>query len=118
MHERTGARDRGSGTIWVVASMALIWFTAGTLVLAGAARIARHRARSAADLSALAGASRVLIAPETACRHARDLAVANHASITRCQVRGTVVVVRVEVPLRLPWFGDHHATAEARAGPR
>ncbi|MGW4638272.1 Rv3654c family TadE-like protein [Sphaerisporangium sp. NPDC004334] len=110
--------DRGAGTVWVVALMTLIWFTAGALMLVGVARTARHHAQSAADLSALAAARQAMASPETACRHARDLASANDASITKCRVEGAVVVVRVEVPLRLPWIGDRHASAEARAGPR
>ncbi|WP_308201483.1 Rv3654c family TadE-like protein [Sphaerisporangium perillae] len=113
-----GERERGAGTVWVVAVMALIWFMAVALLLMGTARIARHRAEAAADLSALAGATQALAAPETACRRARDLAAANHASMTRCVVREGVVDVRVKVRLVLPWLGERSTFADSRAGPR
>jgi secretion/DNA translocation related TadE-like protein len=98
--------------------MALIWTVAAMLLLVGSARTARHRAQSAADLSALAGAAQALAAPQQACQRARDLAAANHASITRCSVRAGVVNVRVAVRLAIPWLGEHFAVAESRAGPR
>ncbi|GGK98776.1 hypothetical protein Sme01_59940 [Sphaerisporangium melleum] len=98
--------------------MAVIWFIAAALLVVGAGRIARHRAQSAADLSALAGAARAIAAPETACRSAREAAKANRASVSRCVVGDGVVFVRVKVALTLPWTGDLSAVADARAGPR
>ena len=116
--DRDRGRDRGSGTVWVLAMMTLISFMTAASLLVGTARIARHRAEAAADLSALAGATQALAAPETACRRARDLAAANHASMTRCVVRGGAVDVRVKVRLVFPWFGEHSTFADSRAGPR
>ncbi|WP_372455576.1 Rv3654c family TadE-like protein [Sphaerisporangium fuscum] len=110
--------DRGSGTVWVLAGVVLIWFLAGTVLFVGSARVARHRAQSAADLSALAGAAHALAAPERACLRARDLAGANHASLVRCVVRDGVVDVRVSVRLSLPGLGPRFALADSRAGPR
>ncbi|MEV7966513.1 Rv3654c family TadE-like protein [Sphaerisporangium sp. NPDC088356] len=112
------AGERGAAAVWVLAFMVLIWFLAATLLWVGSARIARHRAQSAADLSALAAAVQALAAPERACRRARDLAEENHASITRCVIRAGVVDVRVVVRLVLPGLGERSAVAESRAGPR
>ncbi|MEU8268782.1 Rv3654c family TadE-like protein [Sphaerisporangium sp. NPDC049002] len=110
--------ERGAAAVWVVGLMVLIWFLAATVLFVGAARIARHRAQSAADLSALAAAVQALAAPEKACGRARALAETNHASITRCVVRAGVVDVRVAVRLVLPGLGERPAVAESRAGPR
>ncbi|WP_425566845.1 Rv3654c family TadE-like protein [Sphaerisporangium flaviroseum] len=98
--------------------MGLIWFLAITLLFAGSARVARHRAQSAADLSALAAAALAFAAPEKACRRAHDLAEANHASLTSCEVHEGVVDVRVTVHWALPGLGRRSALAKARAGPR
>ncbi|WP_262847510.1 Rv3654c family TadE-like protein [Sphaerisporangium corydalis] len=113
-----GGSDRGSATIWVLVVMAMVWFLVVALLFVGSARIARHRAQSAADLSALAGAVRAFAAPEEACPRARALAEANRVSLTRCAVRAGVVDVRVAVRIVLPWLGEQSATADARAGPR
>ncbi|MDH2426731.1 Rv3654c family TadE-like protein [Sphaerisporangium sp. TRM90804] len=117
--EESRGGDRGAGTVWVLALMGLVWVSAVALVLVGSARVARHRAQSAADLSALAAAVHALAAPEKACGHARRLATANHASLRRCVVRAGVVDVKVAARFVLPGLdGPLEAEAEARAGPR
>ncbi|MEU9887280.1 Rv3654c family TadE-like protein [Sphaerisporangium sp. NPDC051011] len=115
---RRVAGDRGSATVWVVGAMALVWLLAGVLLMAGVTRVGRHRAQSAADLSALAGASQALAAPARACRLARDIAHANGATVSRCAVDAGVVDVSVVVPLTIPWAGRRSIVATSRAGPR
>ncbi|MFC6079529.1 Rv3654c family TadE-like protein [Sphaerisporangium aureirubrum] len=109
--------ERGSATIWLICVMALVWLVAGGLVASGMVRVARHRAQSAADLSALAGAVHALAAPAQACHRARTLATANHATLTRCTVRTGVIQVQVAVQLPIPLLGLRTMTAHARAGP-
>ncbi|WP_406319297.1 flp pilus-assembly TadE/G-like family protein [Streptosporangium sp. NBC_01639] len=113
-----GGRDRGAATVWAVALIALIFVVAGAVVSAGVARVARHRAQSAADLSALAAARLALAAPERGCAVAASLAEGNGARIIRCSVHGDgVAQVQVAVWLSLPLVGARRITADARAGP-
>lgn len=112
-----GKGDKGSATVWTVTVMALLWFVAVVVVQVGVARVARHQAQSAADLSALAGAARARSAPEAACRRAADTARANHARLLHCALSGPVTEVMVAVPFTLPVLGEQTAQARARAGP-
>ncbi|MBM7807180.1 secretion/DNA translocation related TadE-like protein [Geodermatophilus bullaregiensis] len=87
-------------------------------VLVGAAVVARHRAGSAADLAALAAASRAVVGDPAACATAGEVAQANGAALTTCAVGdGAVVDVTVEVGVRLGPLGTRRATGTARAGP-
>ena len=53
---RVVADERGSATVWVLALSGVLAAVGVAGVLIGAAVVARHRATSAADLSALAAA--------------------------------------------------------------
>ncbi|MDP9903778.1 Rv3654c family TadE-like protein [Arthrobacter bambusae] len=108
--------ENGSGTILAVAlGLVVMACLAAALTLAQAMAMA-HRAASAADLAALAGADAArglttgdpcLLASETAAQHG--------ASLTACTVGvGGIVEVRTE-PDRGAVFGT--ATGRARAGP-
>lgn len=103
-----GDRERGSATVWLL-GLALLPLTMSGLSAGEAfARIARHRAESAADLAALAAAG------PTGCLAARLTANASDAVLVSCAPRsdGTVIVtVRVHAGL----FGT--VDASARAGP-
>ena len=115
-----GKRWRGAGvaTIWAVGLMALVFVVAAAIVLAGTARVARHRVRSAADLSALAAARLALADPERGCAEAFSLAVGNGARLVRCSTDGYGIAdVQVVLRLSLPVLGDRKITAAARAGP-
>lgn len=82
----------------------------------GAAVIARHRAQSAADLAALAGAAQLSAGPARACARADRIArsMDTHAE---CLVEGLDVVVTVTARAGgLRWSAP--ATAVARAGPQ
>ncbi|BCJ43911.1 hypothetical protein GCM10010168_67140 [Actinoplanes ianthinogenes] len=108
------AADRGAASIFVLAvGLALILAgLAGAMV--ASARLARHTARNAADLAALAAAGRTIEGAGPACAAAGRYAAANGARVTSCEVTGLEVVVRTEVTVRsLPVT----ATAAARAGP-
>lgn len=113
----TQRRDRGSATVLAVGLVgALASLGVAAVVLAGAV-IASHRARSAADLAALAGASRVLRGEpaEQACMVATAVARDNEARLLRCEAEGSSLRVVVAVRPAIPGLGS--ATARARAGP-
>lgn len=80
----------------------------------GAARIARHQARLAADFGALAGGVHAIEGQTAACAVARRYVEANSAALTHCTVTGLEIVVGASVPLG---FFPASAEAAARAGP-
>lgn len=97
----------------------LVGLTAGAAGY-GAAVIARHRAQSAADLSALAAAGALPGGPAAACVRAGQIAIAMHASLAQCHSDGLDIVVTVDMPVArgipgLARFGPARSTA--RAGP-
>jgi secretion/DNA translocation related TadE-like protein len=93
----------------------LLFGTVATAIAAVA--VARHRAASAADLSALAAASAVLEGPEVACDRARALAAEAGALLTSCRVDGdrVDVVAQVRPAGALGRLGA--ASVRAAAGP-
>nr|WP_268244739.1 Rv3654c family TadE-like protein [Microbispora rosea] len=111
------ARERGSATIWTIALMIAVWAVAMIVVQVGVARVARHRAQSAADLGALGAARVALAAPDVACDRARTVTVANGASLRSCSLSGGVAEVVVTVRFVVPLLGPATATASASAGP-
>ena len=79
---------------------------------------ATGRARAAADLAAISGATVLssVIAPSDPCAMAQRVAAANGASVSACSVAGEDVTVSVVVPTTI--LGrPRQATAQARAGP-
>ena len=82
-------------------------------VYVGAAVVVRHRAQAAADLAALAGASRLTKGRDAACAQAAALATAMDAHQTGCTIEGLDVAVAVEVHGAMQVV----ARAAARAGP-
>jgi secretion/DNA translocation related TadE-like protein len=110
-------RDRGSASLWLLA-VGLTLVMAGMAGAAvGAARVAKHQARVAADFGALAGAVRTLDDPAVACRRAADLVSANNGRLIDCTVDGLDLQVVVEVAVTpLPGLA-RVARATARAGP-
>ncbi|WP_055479002.1 Rv3654c family TadE-like protein [Sphaerimonospora mesophila] len=109
--------ERGSATVWAVAMMALICVAALVVVQIGAAGVVRHRAQSAADLSALAAASWMFAEPGRACERARTVAMANGARLRSCSLSDGVAAVSVIVAITLPLTGSRTVTGTARAGP-
>lgn len=110
-------RDQGSATIWLAGFTSLVLVAVLAALLPGSAVLARHRAATAADLAALAGAVRVLDGPAAACATAGAIASHNGGSLARCVVSGDDVEVEVTRPLLLAGLGSWIARARARAGP-
>ncbi|MDQ2848894.1 MAG: flp pilus-assembly TadE/G-like family protein [Actinomycetota bacterium] len=109
-------RDSGSATILAAVGVAiLIVVLAVGLQLAGAV-IARHRAESAADLAALAGAAKVLTGQQSACSAAASIAAANGAALQDCELIGLDLRVTVRVDAVVGPIGGA-AIGRARAGP-
>jgi len=114
--------------VWVL-SMAGVVFLAGLAVaLVGVAVVARHRAGAAADLAAIAGAATLgrnaaltdvtpANAAVDACSVSGQVAAANGATVTRCDVDGLTLSVVVAVRVGgLARFGIDSVTAAAKAG--
>lgn len=110
--------DRGSGTIWMLALIALTWSVAAMAMTVGGVRVARHRAYAAADLAALAAASHTADGPRRACQLAARIARSSGGRLSRCALHGRVseVTVIAELP-NVPALRHLAATAQARAGP-
>lgn len=110
--------DRGAATVFAAALAMVLVMAATIAILVVTAVLASHRARAAADLSALAGATAAADGLD-ACRTATALAEANGATLTSCRLVGTprsfVVAVTVAVPtgLRAPLPDAVHADAKA-----
>jgi secretion/DNA translocation related TadE-like protein len=109
--------DRGSGTVWMVALMAVVWMVAMVAMSAGGVRAARHRAHGAADLAALAAASHAMDGSVRACGVAATVARAAHARLTRCALHTRIAGVKVVVASHVIGFRSVQITAIARAGP-
>ena len=112
--------ERGSaGALTLAIVLCLLTTMLVTVWVAGWFGVA-HRARSAADLSALAGATAHEQGAD-ACQAAQDNAVANGAKMTACSVEegagDFIVNVKVQVPL-IPSIpgGPQALQGSARAG--
>lgn len=114
---RRGGPDRGSASVWVLAAGLVLVAIAGTGVLSGAAMVARHRAQTAADLGALAGARFVVVESASACALAESIVEANGAAMDTCRIDGMDLIVAAAVPVAGAPPGIGPATATARAGP-
>lgn len=118
-------RDDGSASIWLLTLAMVMWVAAVGAVAMTAAVADRHRAASAADLAALAGARAAAVEPAgatggLACAAVRAVAAANQASVLSCATSGAIVDVVVAVPTAgLARFASLAAEvrAHARAGP-
>jgi len=95
---------------------AVLVLTVSGLLLASAV-LASHRARTAADLSALAAAGSLMLGdpPAVACAAASRVALANHAQVQDCAV--SAAEVRLSVAVRATATGVGVAVARSRAGP-
>ncbi len=117
---RAGRRcrcDRGAASLWALA-IGLLLVSAGVAGAAvGAARVARHEARVAADFGALAGAMRAVEGSGAACGRAAELVAANGGRLVGCRLDGFDLVVSAEVAVT-PLTGlSRRASATSRAGP-
>jgi secretion/DNA translocation related TadE-like protein len=114
---RDGGRDSGFATVWVVAAVALVAAAAAVAIGFAAATLDRHRAAAAADASALAAALNSVEGPAVACREGERLARLDGATVTSCEVQGSVALVAVSVPLPGVLRGFGPAIGRAKAGP-
>jgi secretion/DNA translocation related TadE-like protein len=80
----------------------------------GSVAVAGQRARLAADLAAIAGATRERAADGQACAAAAAVARANGARLEGCSLHGPDVTVGVSVAVPV-WMDP--ARAQSRAGP-
>ena len=106
--------DRGSGTVLLLALVAVTLVVAGMLGLLASAQLARGRAQTAADLGALAGAARLLAGEAgSPCATVADVVRRNGGRLASCVDEGAgVLTVQVVVAGRAGT-----GTAWARAGP-
>ncbi len=110
----SSTRERGSGTVLILAVLSVAALLAIAAGLVGRAVTARHRAQSAADLAALAAAAAW---PQPSCTEAARVAAANGGVLIGC-LPGSAgsVTVTVLVPVQI-LSGLSPARATARAGP-
>jgi secretion/DNA translocation related TadE-like protein len=94
------SNEAGSGTVLGAAVLLAVL----TLLLAGLSLggvvVAVHRARAAADLAALAGASVLGRGgnPQVSCAEASSVAAANGGTLARCEAMGLDLVVEAQAP--------------------
>lgn len=128
--ERGCRTDEGSATILVVAGLGVLTMLLLSGLAMAAAVTASHRARSAADLGALAGALAIQggLAPAEACARAAVVVARNDGRVLSCDVQGGGAVMvaaaaPVTGPARLiqsvgwPGTGPLMARARSKAGP-
>jgi len=117
----TGCNERGSATMLMIGLMAVVVLLSGAAMLVAGYLVGQHRARNAADLSALSAAA-VFEQGGDGCAQARRTARANGARVTHCDQVGdevdSVVTVRVAVSTRTRVPGlPRQTVAEAHAEP-
>ena len=121
MSGRCGSAQRGSATVWVGVAVLLTWLVATVALSIGGALASRHRAESAADLAALAGARTLADGVGDPCFEASVVAIATRARLVACArlPDGSLeVVAEVGLPSLLSrWPHLPPARARARAGP-
>jgi secretion/DNA translocation related TadE-like protein len=109
--------DAGFVAVATAGLILVLVCVAALLASLGAVAVARHRAASAADLAALAGAHHALEGVGPACQVARRVAEAQGAHLDSCVLEGQQVLLAVSVrPAgRIGELGV--ARARAKAGP-
>ena len=92
--------ERGSGTVYALVIIAVLLAAAVGIAGLIQAQSATGRARAAADLSAISGATVLssVAAPGDPCAMAQRVADANGATVSACSVAGEDVTVSVAVP--------------------
>lgn len=110
-------RDAGAATVVVLGLAAVVVLLGAVLVALGAVSVTRHRAAAAADLGALAAASRALQGEPVACSRASGVVQAAGARLASCQVVGDRVEVEVVLQPEGPLAALGEARGRAVAGP-
>jgi secretion/DNA translocation related TadE-like protein len=120
-HRRIAGSERGSASVLMVGVIGVVMALSSAALVIAAYAVGYHRARAAADLSALSGATAYQQGRD-ACAEARRTGRQNGARLERCDVVGDavdfVLTVRVSVAAgtRIPQL-PRTVTAEAHAGP-
>ncbi|MFC9256509.1 Rv3654c family TadE-like protein [Amycolatopsis thailandensis] len=109
--------DRGVATAWTASIVAALICTAAFAFWLGAAVTSRHRAEAAADLAALAAASRAADGPGAACERARQVTVRMSVTLLTCRWERGDALVEVRSESSGRWVAIGQAEARARAGP-
>ena len=107
--------DPGSGTVLGIMLMTLVGLGLVLAVLLGNLMICRTRARTGADVSALAAASALDEGQAQPCNLASRVARLNRGVLTDCQVDGGDVRVSIGVDTGVPMMP--RLVQSARAGP-
>jgi secretion/DNA translocation related TadE-like protein len=109
--------ERGSATVWALGAIAALALLTVLVMSLASAVLARHRAEAAADLAALAAASRVETGAGQPCAAARRVARHMAVRLRTCRRAGVDAITEVALPPSglLEPFGP--ASARARAGP-
>ena len=118
---RLGRDARGSASVLVAGLLGVLVVLSGAALLVAGFAVAHHRARAAADLAAVSGAT-VFGQGGDACQQARRSAQDNGAAVVGCEQVGDqidyVVTVRVAVTVRTRVPGlPEQVEALAHAGP-
>ncbi|WP_374211694.1 Rv3654c family TadE-like protein [Streptomyces sp. YS415] len=113
-HPPTAPRpgDRGSATVWTVATLAVLCVVFGVVLALGQAVVTRHRAAGGADLAALAAADHWVEGAGAACERAERVARAQGTRLVRCALVGDVSDVSAAAGR-----GPFAVEVRARAGP-
>jgi secretion/DNA translocation related TadE-like protein len=109
--------DRGLVTVWAAGAVAAMTVVSVWLLWFGSAVVARHRAESAADLAALAAASRAVAGERRACDEARWVTGRMGVQLRSCRLSGWDALVEVVATASGVPSGFRPAVARARAGP-
>lgn len=109
--------DRGVATVWAAGAIAVLVSVAAFALHLGEAMVIRHRAEAAADLAALAAATRAVPGEHYACAQARRVTDRMRVQLVSCELHGWDALISVAAQ-PTGWLGVlGPATAHSRAGP-
>jgi secretion/DNA translocation related TadE-like protein len=114
---RRAPADAGAATVLAAAAVGVLVLLLGLGLQVGAATLARHRAETAADLGALAGAREVVRGRDVACARAGEVVAGNAARLVACSVDGWSVTVITAAACGCVPSVSGDAAGRARAGP-
>jgi secretion/DNA translocation related TadE-like protein len=103
--------------VWLLGLASLVVLAGVAGAGRGAAVVARHRVEAAADLAALAAATRLAGGSTPPCAAAAQVARANWATLLGCRLTGPDVEVEAVATLSFGRLGRYQVLAQARAGP-
>ena len=105
--------DSGSATLWVMIAACVMSVMGGVAVLIAIGFVEHRRVSAAADLAALAAATRSVDDEPVACKSAASTAVANGAQLVGCELDNHTVLVVVRIDPSAPWLPAMQVAARA-----